>query len=84
MIGQNEIVPAEDDRFQRGEELVVVFLVYNPTVTPEKRFDLQVEYHFFRKGAAGKAGAIVRARIRRRGTVSGISTTPTRSASTPR
>jgi hypothetical protein len=55
VIGQNEIVPAEDDRFQRGEELVVVFLVYNPTVTPEKRFDLQVEYHFFRKGGSGKA-----------------------------
>ena len=56
VIGQNEIVPAEDDRFQRGEELVVVFLVYNPAVTVEKRFDVQVEYHFFRKGIAGKAG----------------------------
>jgi len=56
VIGQNEIVPAEDDRFQRGEELVVVFLVYNPAVTVEKRFDLQVEYHFFRKGVLGKAG----------------------------
>jgi len=56
VIGQSEIVPAEDDRFQRGEELVVVFLVYNPAVTAEKRFDLQVEYHFFRKGAAGKPG----------------------------
>jgi len=54
VIGQNEIVPADDDRFQRGEELVVVFLVYNPTVTPDKRFDLQVEYHFFRSGAGGK------------------------------
>ena len=57
VIGQNEIVPAEDDRFQRGEELVVVFLVYNPAVTAEKRFDLQVDNHFFRKGAAGKPGA---------------------------
>jgi len=57
VIGQNEIVPAEDDRFQRGEELVVVFLVYNSTVTAEKRFDLQVEYHFFRKGGPGKAAS---------------------------
>ncbi|MEO7272870.1 MAG: hypothetical protein ABI211_12800, partial [Vicinamibacterales bacterium] len=57
VIGQNEVVPAEDSRFQRGEELVVVFLVYNPTVTPEKRFDLQVEYHFFRKGGSSKPGS---------------------------
>ncbi len=50
VIGQNEITPAADDRFRRGEELVVVFLVYNPTVTPEKHFDIQVEYHFFQQG----------------------------------
>jgi hypothetical protein len=57
VIGQNEIVPAEDNRFRRGEELVVVFLVYNPAVTPEKGFDLQVEYHFFKRGAGGEAGS---------------------------
>ena len=59
VIGQNEIVPAEDNRFQRGEELVVVFLVYNPTVTPEKRFDLQVEYHFFQKGGSAARRAAI-------------------------
>jgi hypothetical protein len=34
--------------------LVVVLLVYNQTVTPEKHFDIQVEYHFFQRVAAGR------------------------------
>ena len=55
VIGQNEITPARDQTFRRDEELVVVFLVYNPTVTADKHFDLQVEYHFFRRGLQGKA-----------------------------
>jgi hypothetical protein len=51
-IGRNEITPAADRRFGRNEELIVVFLVYNPMVTAERQFDVRVEYHFFRKGAA--------------------------------
>jgi hypothetical protein len=54
VIGQNEITPAVDHSFRRGEELVVVFLVYNPTVTADKRFDIRVDYDFFRRGAGGK------------------------------
>ena len=54
VIGQNEVTPAADDRFRRAEELVVVLLVYNPTVTPEKHFDIQVEYHFFQQVGAGR------------------------------
>jgi hypothetical protein len=55
VIGQNEVTPASDSTFRRAEELVVVLLVYNPTVTPEKHFDLQVEYHFFQLvGGTGK------------------------------
>jgi hypothetical protein len=53
VIGRNEITPAADRRFGRDEELIVVFLVYNPTVSPEGQFDVRVEYHFFRQGAAG-------------------------------
>jgi hypothetical protein len=51
-IGRNEITPAADRRFRRDEELVIVLLVYNPTVTPERQFDVKVEYHFFRKVGA--------------------------------
>jgi hypothetical protein len=57
VIGQNDITPATDRKFRKNEELIVVFLVYNPFVTPEKQFDLQVEYHFFRRGGADGAPA---------------------------
>jgi hypothetical protein len=53
VIGQNDITPAADFRFRKDEELIVVFLVYNPTVTPDKKFDIQVEYHFFRRNGPG-------------------------------
>jgi hypothetical protein len=56
-IGRNEIVPAADRRFGRNEELIVVFLVYNPMVTAERQFDVRVEYHFFRKVAGAPSGA---------------------------
>ena len=53
VVGRHDITPAADRRFGRDEELIVVFLVYNPMVTPERQFDVRVEYHFFRKGVAG-------------------------------
>jgi hypothetical protein len=53
VIGRNEITPAADQRFRRDEDLIVVFLVYNPMVTPERQFDVRVEYHFYRKLGAG-------------------------------
>ena len=82
VIGQNEVTPAADDRFRRAEELVVVLLVYNQTVTPEKHFDIQVDDHFFQQVGAGRKAETPRQdRIRRRGRVSGTSTTPTRSGS---
>ena len=57
VIGRNEITPALDRRFRRDEELIVVFLVYNPMVTPERQFDVRVEYHFYRTVAAGVSTA---------------------------
>ena len=53
VIGTREIDPAADAVLRRSEELIVVFLVYNPAVTTDKHFDLEVEYHFFRKSRAG-------------------------------
>ena len=50
VIGQNDVTPAADRTFGRNEELIVVFLVYSPTVAADKKFDLQVEYHFYLKG----------------------------------
>ena len=54
LIGSSEIQPAADGILSRTEELIVVFLVYNPFVTSEGKFDIEVEYHFFRKTAAGE------------------------------
>ena len=53
VIGTREVEPASDSVFRPSEELIVVFLVYNPTVTSDRQFDLEVEYHFFRKSRAG-------------------------------
>lgn len=56
VIGRHAITPAADHVFRRSEELLVVFLIYNPFVTEGRKFDLEVEYHFFRKGGpAGEA-----------------------------
>ncbi len=55
-IGRNEITPSIDRTFRRDEELIVVFLVYNPMVTTERHFDVKVEYHFFRKASAASNG----------------------------
>lgn len=55
VIGRHAITPAADSVFRRSEELLVVLLIYNPLVTRERKFDLEVEYHFFRKGG-GPAG----------------------------
>jgi hypothetical protein len=54
VIGNREVQPAADNRFRPSEELIVVLLVYNPALTPARHFDLEVEYHFFRKSRAGE------------------------------
>jgi hypothetical protein len=55
LIGLCEIQPAADAVFTRAEELLVVFLVYNPFVTSEGKFDIEVEYHFYAKVRNGEA-----------------------------
>ena len=51
LIGLSEIQPAADNLFRKDEELIVVLLVYNPFVTAERKFDVEVEYHFFSRNA---------------------------------
>jgi hypothetical protein len=55
VIGLNEIQPSPDLAFPRGSELIAVLLVYNPSVTEDRKFDLQVEYHFSKLTAGGEA-----------------------------
>jgi hypothetical protein len=55
VIGEKEVHPATGSAFRKDRELIVVFLIYNPTVT-DKNFDVQVDYHLFRRVPAGTGG----------------------------
>ncbi len=50
VIGSNEVRRADVTSFRRDRELIVVFLIYNPRVSEGKDFDIEVDYHLFRKG----------------------------------
>jgi len=54
LVGTSRIHPAGEPVFRRGAELIVVFLVYNPSVTPDKHFDVQVDYYLYRKMRQGQ------------------------------
>ena len=54
VIGENEVRLAPGSVFPRHRELIVVFLIYNPTVL-DKTFDVQVDYHLFQRMPAGTA-----------------------------
>jgi hypothetical protein len=49
-FGTNEIVVSPDHVFKKGQELLILLQVYNPTITPEKKFDVEVTYTFFKQG----------------------------------
>ena len=58
VIGSNDVHRAAETAFRRDRELIVVFLIYNPTVSPDKSFDIEVDYHLFRKdGAAAQTAS---------------------------
>ena len=58
VIGSNEVHRAAGIAFRRDRELIVVFLIYNPTVSPDKSFEIEVDYHLFRKdGAAAETAS---------------------------
>jgi hypothetical protein len=53
VIGTQEIHRTAESRFRRDRELIVVFLIYN--AGREKDFDIEVDYHLFRRDAAAPA-----------------------------
>ncbi len=55
VIGTHEIHKATDASFRRNRELIVVFLIYNPSGPAGKDFDIEVDYHLFRRDAAAAA-----------------------------
>jgi len=50
-FGQTEIVVAPDHKFKRAQELIVLLQIYNPMLAPEKKFNLEATYTFYRQDA---------------------------------
>lgn len=57
-VGSNRIHVTQDRAFGRNQELIVAFLIYNVSVGPDKQFDVQVDYHLYKReeGAEGERG----------------------------
>lgn len=54
VVGNSRIYPSSSAAFRRERELIVVFLIYNPRVGSDKHFDVQVDYHLYRKNRDGE------------------------------
>lgn len=48
-VGAQRIHPSQSKVFSQNRELIVVFLVYNPIIGPNRHFDVQVDYHLYSK-----------------------------------
>jgi hypothetical protein len=48
-FGQTEIVVSPDRKFKKSQELIVLLQIYNPTLTPDKKFNLEATYTFYRQ-----------------------------------
>lgn len=50
-FGQTEIVVSPEHKFKKAQELIVLMQIYNPTLSPEKKFNLEATYTFYRQDA---------------------------------
>jgi len=50
-FGQTEIVVAPEHKFKKSQELIVLMQIYNPMLSPEKKFNLEATYTFYRQDA---------------------------------
>ena len=53
-FGPKEIVVSPDHKFKKSQELIVLFQIYNPTVSPEKKFNLEATYTFYTQAEGGE------------------------------
>jgi hypothetical protein len=53
-VGSNRIHVTPERSFGRNRELIVTFLIYNVSVGPDRHFDVQVDYHLYRKDQGGQ------------------------------
>jgi hypothetical protein len=54
-VGASRIHVTRSRSFSRENELIVAFLIYNLSVGADKQFDLQVDYHLYKKTEGGAA-----------------------------
>jgi hypothetical protein len=58
VIGQNDVHVSPSSTFSKRRELIVVFVVYNPSVTAGRHFDLQVDYHLYQRVPPGSTTGV--------------------------
>jgi hypothetical protein len=53
-FGQTEIVVSPEKKFKKTQELIVLFQIYNPNLTAEKKFSLEATYTFYKQDGGGE------------------------------
>jgi hypothetical protein len=53
-FGQTELITSPEKKFSKSQELIVLLQIYNPTITPDKKFDIEATYTFFAIGPDGE------------------------------
>ena len=52
-FGQQEVIVSPDHKFKKDQELIVLFQIYNPTLT-DKKFNLEATYTFYQQAPDGE------------------------------
>jgi hypothetical protein len=53
-FGQQEVVVSPEHKFKKDQELIILFQIYNPTISPDKKFSLEATYTFYRQDTDGE------------------------------
>lgn len=53
-FGQTEIIVSPEKKFKKSQELIVLFQIYNPNVSAEKKFSLEATYTFYKQDAGAE------------------------------
>jgi hypothetical protein len=52
-FGQQEVIVSPEHKFKKDQELIVLFQIYNPTLT-DKKFNIEATYTFYQQAADGE------------------------------
>ena len=52
-FGQQEVIVSPDHKFKKDQELIVLFQIYNPTLT-DKKFNIEATYTFYQQAPDGE------------------------------